>query len=297
MGVLDWINFGLGVANAANSISNARKLEQMQQQGAAQAILESIITELRNIVFDSRERLRALEPHIATDPMPVYALALTVGHRFQALEISPRIFPEFKDKEFVQATLAQLDQLYQATKSKLSAEQIAQAEKCASALTQMPLLEKAIETQIAQEELQKAQAEWNSLSNRRSSFRLGGCLSLLAIVPICSVGFLCSLSAIGNPNNNPNILGSLMMISFLILAFGCFVGGMVLFANSSSNRYSELEKQREDLKKKVADNETQQTIVNVFGRANSDGYKEMLNRHRELIQATLSSMADNPLLS
>lgn len=172
MGILDWINFGLGMASATASVSNAKRLEQMQREGAEAAVIQALLSALRDLVFDSREKLRIIEPLAAEDPMPVFAMARTVEWRLTTLGITPAIFPEFRDKEYVQETLNQLESVEKASYGRMTPDQRQQAEACAQALFEMPLLETAVTSETAREQFKATDSEWSTLNSRKSGYVL-----------------------------------------------------------------------------------------------------------------------------
>jgi hypothetical protein len=62
----------------------------------------------------------------------VYVAAKTFEWRLHDVGISPEIFPEFTDKEYVQRVQNRLTRLIQELRRRLSAGQINQAEDCFS---------------------------------------------------------------------------------------------------------------------------------------------------------------------
>lgn len=281
MGVLDWINFGLNVATVSATMSNAAQLDQLRREGATAAAIQAILTELRNLVFDSREKLKIIEPLMESDPLPVFAMARTVEWRFSTLGIVPALFPEFRDKEYVQETLDQLERIEKGTYGRMTPEQRQQAEDTALALHEMPLLDKAVASATAREAFKATDSEWSSLASRKTLFTLGGIVALIAACPMCALaGLDSSLTSIGPT------LG-------LVLAGG---GVVLFFIGRSSSRMKELDQQRASLKAEYADADTQKLIEEHFGKQNSQGYQAVRDQRQALIQNTFSSLADDRLL-
>ena len=281
MGVLDWINFGLGMASATASVSNARRLEQMQREGAEAAVIQALLSALRDLVFDSRAKLKVIEPLMESDPLPVFAMARTVEWRLTALGIEPSLFPEFRDKEYVQETLDQLAQIEKGTYGRMTPEQRQQAEDCALALYEMPLLDKAVASETAREAFKATDSEWSSLTTRKTLFTLGGVVALVAACPMCALaGLDSSLAAVGS------VLG-------LLLAGG---GVVLFFVGRSSSRLKELDQRRASLKAEYADADTQKHIVERLGKQNKQDYVTLRDQRQALIQSTFSSLADDRLL-
>lgn len=286
MGVLDWINFGLGMASATASVSNARRLEQMQREGAEAAVIQALLSALRDLVFDSRAKLKIIEPLMESDPLPVFAMARTVEWRLTTLGIEPSLFPEFRDKEYVQETLDQLGRIEKGTYGRMTPEQRQQAEDCALALHEMPLLDKAVTSETAREEFKATDSEWSSLTTRKTLFTLGGIVALVAACPACAVG----LEVGGDMSIGLAAVGPVLG---LVLAGG---GVVIFFVGRSPARLKELDQRRASLKAEYADADTQKHIIERFGKQNKQGYLDLRNQRQALIQTTFSSLADDRLL-
>jgi hypothetical protein len=318
MGFLDWVSFGLGVVNVASNVSSAMKLEDLRRQGADSALIQSILVEIRNLVFDSREKIKSLEPHVADHPLPVYTLARSVDWRLRLLGISPKMFTEFRDKEYCQETLNQLDALLQNAKSGLSPQQVQDGEDCIQALAEMTLLEKAVASQTALEQAQALDKEGRQLyseysqapqlidSNKRQqglkflAIGISGCFftNVLSSIPFIIAGVIPS----GASETISAILGAGILIgslcsTVLSLIFVVLIGiGVINLLTSSKKsaqldpKYYELNRQREHLKTTIADSDTQKSIINTFGQRTSQEYRQLLEDRQAVVKSVLGGL-------
>lgn len=259
MGVPDWINFALNIDTVSVTFADRRTL-----------------------VFDSRETLKIIEPLKESDPLPVFAMARAVEWRFNALGITPALFPEFRDKEFVQETLDQVERIEKGTYGRMTPEQQKQAEDCAVALHEMPLLDKAIASATAREYFAATDGERSALSTRRALLTFGAIMAFLATCPICALS---------------GQFGPYGIVIGLAVGLAVAVGGVIMFLmGRSSPALKALDQHRASLQAEFADDNTQQLIEERLGKKNAQGYLALRDERQALIQNTFSSLADDRLL-
>lgn len=217
MGVLDLVGFAVDMHQSAQ-IHNARQSLQRIEAGAMQeAARKQVLEVLRNFVFTIGQNLRALEQYTESLPQPAYIAAKTLLWNFQDAGITPEIFPEFTDKEYVQQVREKLHTIVQTSHNRLENMQLQQADLCVKFLIEMPTLEQAVGSHIARKQLLTTETEWRKLSNRRALYIICGVLALLFACPASILFF--SIEAV--------ILGTL---AFLVLI--C-VGGVLLTVSAS----------------------------------------------------------------
>jgi hypothetical protein len=105
MGWLDVLNVGLGVANVAVNVSNASKLEQLQAQGAAAALIQAVITELRDQIFKFKQAAEAILASEAQSTKVAAGAMQLLELRLQDSGINPDLFRELSDKEYAASTI------------------------------------------------------------------------------------------------------------------------------------------------------------------------------------------------
>jgi len=228
MGWLDLLDVGIGAAQFYQIRKAREQLSRTEAGAAAEAMRTETLEVLRNFVFECAQDLKALESHVASSPQAVYVVARAFEQRFQEIGITPAIFPEFADKEYVQQVQTKTQAAIQESHNRLSADQIQQAGACFDAIMQMPLLNQAIEATQAVEQLQATKAEWEALDKkaRRASSRkglgilgLGGTFLLLAPIACFVAMFL------GQAND---VLGLLGMLGVCAVILGGLVGSILL---------------------------------------------------------------------
>lgn len=320
MSWLDWLNLGLNVVDTAISLNNSKKISQLQAQGASEAIVQAVLNELRQLIFDSREKLKAIEPHAQDHPLAAFTLASLIGWRFESIGLTPRMFPEFRDKEFVSETLAQVNRLLTTTQSRLSPDELARGKETTQSMIEMSLLRKAVSHQeivekmnTAEQEKRQLRAEHNKAPIRvNKKMREWGNLSLGIGVIICMGSFCLSqiansvFSVAGNSSQGLSAVTELMAV--ITVCLGPFLGvaavgaGALMLINSAqktskpSTRIDELTRYQESLRPNLANEETRKEIVAAFGLRSAADYKQLLDYRQALVQHTLGGLGEHRFL-
>jgi hypothetical protein len=273
---LDLVNAGLNVAHS-HQIRQAQEQLQAMEADAAEAALRAHILEImRNYVFEISQDIRALDEHLQTAPQQVYVIAHALRWRIQELGITPEIFPEFADKEYVQQTQTKIKDAIQQSQSLMPPEQRAQADKAVKFVEQSALLQKAIDAMSAKEKLADTEQEWAALSQkakRAKNNKTLGCLALVGtflIVPAISDVISALMASISE------FLGGLTMLISLVVWVGGMIGSIVLLAKQSKPEgYEQLKETRETWKSELLPNETWERVVSLWGKRTSQGYQEI----------------------
>jgi hypothetical protein len=306
---MDWRTL-MGAGNLLLDMKQSHDLHQAQQQltqmqaaTLQEALRKQYLELLRNFVFGSLKQIEFLEQHLSNVPQPVYVAAKAVEWNLQDIGVSPAVFPDFADKEYVQQVQTRIGKIIQDSRSKLSSGQITEAEDCFNSIAQMPLLDQAIEGQTATEQLQTTEAEWKELSSKRSSATTKGIVTLLVSLFVCpGVGFVASLmltAILGKANESLAGLGCMsgMGLAFIAPVIGLVVG-IVFLASRSPARYKELEVQRREQTSKVPAREVWDKIENLFGKQSSEGYQNIRAQRVTQVMAILNQIQGyNELLS
>jgi hypothetical protein len=287
----DWLQAGLELA----TYSQARKAQeniaavQADMQSAAmaaqvEAMRKAYIEAMRNLVFDISRDLQLAEEHIDEYPVQVYIVARTSDIRFKDSGLSPEVFPEFSDKEYVHNTQRKISSVVAASRSKLTEDQFEQAEIAIKSLTEMPLLQEAITAKSSLEQIQASDVEWNKLESAVSSSKTKrnfGIVTLIASPCLC-VG----LGATGGDQATLGaILGFLALVGALFLLFGSRV---------NMTRYNELKAQREELRKNLVSADKWHLIMEKFGGdLPSEQYQNLMEQRIAFLNSTLGTEFQN----
>lgn len=293
---LDLIGIGIDVAQSYQIYQARQQLGQMQAGAEATALQKQVLEVLRNFVFETAQDVKALEQRVTGSPQPVYVVARALNWRFQDIGISPEIFPDFSDKEYVLKVQETIAGVTQETRDRLSDAQVSQADACVQAIVQMPLLEQAIEAQEAHEHLQATEAEWRAISAKRTKGMFGGLGTLAFAWVICPM-MACISSSIASINRFSTgqvggfftqVMEGGILLTTLLVMLGGSIGGIILLAKSSTGRFGELKRARRAWREKMPAREVWEQIVAAFGEQSSDEYREMRAARQNLMRQVLA---------
>jgi hypothetical protein len=283
---LDLVNFGLNAAHSYQIQQTRAQLQRMETDAVESALHAQLLEIMRNFVFEIAQDIKALEDHLQTAPQQVYVVAHALRWRFQNMGITPEIFPEFVDKEYVQKTRTKIGEAIQSSKALMRPSQLTQAETAVKFVTQSDLLQQAIEAMSAKEKLQASESEWKAVSteNQQAKNQKGlGCLALfgsLFIVP----GILFSIVPLFFTVSE--LLGGISTMIAALVSLGCIVGSINLMVKSKSKpkRYEELKEMREGWRNKLLPRETWEEVVRLWGEKSSYEYKEIQQSHNDFLR-------------
>lgn len=274
-GWLDLIGIGIDVAQSHQIYKAREELKQIQAGAQEEAMRELVLEVMRNFVFEIAQDIKALEDRMQMAPQQVYVVARALEWRLQDSEISPEIFSEFSDKEYVQQTFTKIRLAVQQSHGRLSQKQLAQAEIAISYVTEAGLLNQAIEAKSALEELQATESEWNMLSKQAGStsgMKVLGCLGLLAtfsFIPMFLGIFATWLASI---NDMLSSISGLFGIGVWLI---CLVGSIILMAKSKPARHQQMKAERESLQSKLMKREEWAKVTALWGDISSQGYRNI----------------------
>lgn len=288
MNWVDLVLIGFDVAQS-HQLHKAREQLNRLEAGAVLSMLHNeMLISLRSFIFECAKEIEVLEQNLDSSSLSVYVAAKTFEWRLHDMGISPEIFPEFADKEYVQRLHNKLTRIIQELRRKLTAGQINQAEDCFSFIVHMPLLDQAIIGQEAREQLQASDVEWKALSSKKSFFNLAGLGSLIGgfIFPLLMIAILSYIPI-------PEVLRENLSCSVCIFGFGLILGGILLMAMSSSSQYWQLAKDRQEWKGKIPNNQTWNTIVNLFGQRSGEEYRRLRTTREGIIRQMMGQINNN----
>ena len=102
---MDWfdvLNNGLDIANLAVNMNNARKINEIKQQGKSTAAIQSILSQARNEVFKVKQSAdQILQMDSNNQPKLMAGAFALLDNRLSLLGLTPDLFPDFSDKEYV----------------------------------------------------------------------------------------------------------------------------------------------------------------------------------------------------
>ena len=104
MGWGDVISIGLGLGNAAINASNANTLQQMKIQQVGEVLYREFVSAMRNAIFELKQTAEGVLAGEGASPLKAAGAMRILDHKLATSGITPDLFPELADKEYVAAT-------------------------------------------------------------------------------------------------------------------------------------------------------------------------------------------------
>lgn len=101
----DVLDVGLDVANVAINVNNASQLEELRMQGAATALIQAIIKELRDQIFNYKQVAESILASENESRIISAGAMKVLEARLNKSEITPDLFQELTDKEYAANTI------------------------------------------------------------------------------------------------------------------------------------------------------------------------------------------------
>lgn len=291
-------NLLLDIKQSADLQQANQQLSNMQQITLQDALRKEYLEMLKNFIFNAYKRVELLEQYSKKLPVPVYVTTRLIESGYKEIGITPNVFPDFVDKEYVTKFQDKVDGVLTKTRNGLSKTDLDQAEECVSGVLDMPLLEKVITSQGAQEQLNSLDGEWKELEGYVSARQRKGVLSLIGIV-VFPVVVACLGSAIAQNNR---ALGQAITIIMLIgplvlLGYGIYLLA-TKFPSGKKGRYAEIANERDRLRVMLANQEESGQIVEKFGSLSSQEYLNLKEKRQTLIKKIIEDVeGDEKLLN
>lgn len=138
MGWLDVIEVGLDVANVAINVNNAAKLEAMRQQGAAAALVQAVLQELRNQIFQYKQAAENILNSAWVESKQAAAAMRFLEIELQESGITVEMFPDLMDKEYAANTIRLIQDNSRRMLGMLPMAEQAEIKEVAFAASQLP---------------------------------------------------------------------------------------------------------------------------------------------------------------
>lgn len=227
----DVIEVGLGAANLAANASNAQKLEQMRRQGAAVALMEAIVKELRNQIFKYKQTAEEILAMEAKSPKIAAAAMRLLELRFDDSGITPDLFNELGDKDYVANVMRTIRENSGRLMEKLMVEERVDVNAVIDKVKRLP------DYAYYLDHHEKVHAYQEALSQPHE---MGSGLQLLGVLTIFGGGFLgvvtsCFGYMAGGYRNDPGAVGvSCLGQVLVLLAVGAGIALLVIGGTRSA---------------------------------------------------------------
>lgn len=249
----DWLHAGLEVATYAKAREAQQNLAAMKSANEIEAGRKILIEAMRGFIFDISRDIQLAEENISEHPQQVYIIAKSLEWRLTDSGLSPEVFPEFSDKEYVHSTQKKINNVISSSKSKLKPGQLEQSDIAIKYIAELPLLQQVIGAKSSLEQIQATEPEWKELESRSNSSKTKRNFGFLGLFGSPCLCFLAS-----STND------STWLIPFIFILF---LGALaLLFAGGKSDpKYTELKNTREGWQKNLLPVEDWQRVKEQFG--------------------------------
>ena len=246
---------------------------------ARKEVQEALIKAMRNLIFDVHRDVQRAEEHINDFPQQVFVVAKSLEWRLKDSRLTPEVFPEFSDKDYVYNTQKKIDSVISESASMLSEEQLDQAELAVKCLIEMPLLQEAIQSKSSLEQIQATEEEWRAVETQKNGAKTKknfGILGLIATPCLCL-----GITSMAGTNSSAGA-----MTGFLAL-----IGAIALLAGSRANlsRHNELKNLRENWQKNLMPAKVWNQVVEKFGDLPSEQYQKMQDDRIDFLNPILGN--------
>lgn len=205
MSWLKAIGIGLDLADAYIAEQNAKKLKELQMQGAAIALIEALIKELRNQIFNFKQTAEAILVNEAETPVIAAGAMKLLERRLSESGITPDVFQEITDKEYTATVIRLIRENSDRMLRGLSKEEQAEINHVASVASRLQDYEFYVENYQKGKELQKATEVITTYKNRQGCLPIVGLI--LYIYPGIAFPFLFAVMLGGSSDAGQSIVG------------------------------------------------------------------------------------------
>lgn len=274
---------GLETAQAVKMHQAEKQLELLNAGQLQAAIRNELLKFLREITFSTAQTLQQFEANIETYPQAVFVATTVMDSQLQQLGLSPQLFDDFNDKDYVAKTLTQTKDTINRARSSMNEVQSQEAEKAQTYIQDIALLNDMIEAEEAREFLQNTEAELADYQSSVTRNRLIG--AVLVIFGLASCG-LFPMMSLGNDS---------LVTCFPMIGILAGIAGIVLFTRVNTVDIKALEEQRIQARQKSATLQTSSLRwrdgVTRFGKGKSQNYKRLRTERQSFLEAMIAPLA------
>lgn len=170
----DILDVGLGVANLAVNVDNASKLQSLQMQNAALSLIQVVIKQLRDQIFNYKQTAETILENESRMPLASAGAMKILEERLQASNITPELFQELSDKEYAASTIKLIRENSNRMFNQLSDTERAKVLEVTSATSRLRDYNFYIENYESAKKLQQATKTVNVYQGRNGSLAMIG---------------------------------------------------------------------------------------------------------------------------
>ena len=172
---MSWVNTLLDTASLGVNIANAGKLAQLREQGATAGMVEAIVKELRNQIFNYKQKAdHILEREGELPPKIIAGMMKLLETRLNESGIAPDWFPELSDKEYAATTFRLIHDNSERLFSQILSSEQAEVDQMIIAVNELPDYSYYLEHFKDGQELAEVAQIRDELASRNGCLMQGG---------------------------------------------------------------------------------------------------------------------------
>lgn len=294
----DWIHAGLEVATYAKVHKANQDLAGLKNVTEVETARRALIEAMRNFIFEISSDIQLAEEQLTEFPQQAFIVSRSLDWRFSSSGISPEVFPDIQDKEYVHNTQKKIIEVVEKAKASLTQQQIQQSETAVQYIIEMPILQQAFVAKGANESLFATQEQWGKLNGRKSRndllLVLGGVgivMSVCAGIPTVSTG----LGMLTSGDLGGIITGIVILAIGGFLSVGSFA--LIILGCKTNPEYAPLKAKRKEWQEQLMSQEENQQVVSTFGDLTSEQFKKVYEERLAFLNPLLGERYNDYLLS
>lgn len=190
---MGWINTVLDVATLGAEIAQVGRLDDLKKQGATAALIQAVLQEIRNQIFNYKQAAQAILEQESTSPKLVAGAMRLLELRLESSGITPDMFPELSDKEYVANTIKFITDNRQRIVGQFSVEERNEIESMARAAQRLPEYRYYIDNQANYVDYKNAKVDYERAGPLANGVISAGLGCVLFIAATFVVGIFASL--------------------------------------------------------------------------------------------------------
>jgi hypothetical protein len=288
MNLGDYVSLGAEMAQLSKLRQLQEHLLSISALQEAEVTNQNYLLELKNVVFKVSKSVNDLIPVFRQNPKFALLFIKQQLSIFSTYNITPEIFREFSDKEYVQKVLDNLNGLLARIHRILSAEDIKQVEEALRAINQMPFLEQAIEMAVAKDKIIELIPLSKAWAKSKEKVKMGDDIMKWGAIAYILIGFFPILFLAFD-----NFLWAVLFFGFLF--FMVYVLETFVFKDTFKEKHPNFEQTWISLNQiaQTDNSEIWRQIQSAFGTVHTDRLKKMRDERQALITSIVPESGIN----
>jgi hypothetical protein len=177
MGWLDVIGTAIDVANLAVSVSNASKVNELRQQGAAAHLIDSILSAMRDDVYHYKQACENILSREVLSPIKAAGAMRALEIKVAESGLLPELFGNYSDREYAEATFRTIREHSRRLSQGLSGSDKSLVEAFAKAVVEIEEVKEYVDSFLDGVAVLNAKTTYDKLKSRNES-----CMLMIGVV-------------------------------------------------------------------------------------------------------------------